>query len=212
MKQNYSPRRKADDRFSPGGFTLIELLVVVAIIGILASILFPVFARARENARRASCQSNLKQIGTAFQLYLQDNDRFYPPFPTIDDGETGWAWELQETLKNDGVFQCPSEEKDAADGYTDYWMNYNVAGIHENRLTSPSNIIILGDGTGEAVSYSLPSPPVNYGDWDRNGEYARRHLEGANYAFADGHVKWLSPNQISTTVAPNGSNFTLLLN
>jgi prepilin-type N-terminal cleavage/methylation domain-containing protein len=65
------------------GFTLIELLVVIAIIAILAAILFPVFARARENARRASCQSNLKQIGLGFLMYAQDYDSVLPAL--------GWA-------------------------------------------------------------------------------------------------------------------------
>src|SRR5689334_5202516 len=60
------------------GFTLIELLVVIAIIAILAAILFPVFARARENARRASCQSNLKQIGLGIMMYTQDYDETFP--------------------------------------------------------------------------------------------------------------------------------------
>jgi prepilin-type N-terminal cleavage/methylation domain-containing protein len=76
------------------GFTLIELLVVIAIIGILAVILFPVFARARENARRTSCVSNLKQIGLGTMQYLQDNDeRFPPPF----DGPWGGPYKTQTT-------------------------------------------------------------------------------------------------------------------
>src|SRR5438445_10640700 len=65
-------------RVRKSGFTLIELLVVIAIIAILAAILFPVFARARESARRATCLSNLKQLGTAFQMYAQDYDETYP--------------------------------------------------------------------------------------------------------------------------------------
>ncbi len=74
MKNDSRPKACRTKR----GFTLIELLVVIAIIGILASILFPVFARARENARRASCQSNLKQLGVSFAMYLQDYDDRYP--------------------------------------------------------------------------------------------------------------------------------------
>src|SRR5687767_6194063 len=75
--------------FRKSGFTLIELLVVIAIIAILAAILFPVFARARENARRASCQSNLKQVGLGFVQYTQDYDERYPMLfegADIEDG------------------------------------------------------------------------------------------------------------------------------
>src|SRR4028119_122023 len=92
------------------GFTLIELLVVIAIIAILASILFPVFARARENARRSSCQSNLKQIGLGLLQYTQDYDE------KIVNGEnnnetgftTRWMDRIQPYVKSDQLFMCPS--------------------------------------------------------------------------------------------------------
>ena len=101
------------------GFTLIELLVVIAIIAILASILFPVFARARENARRASCQSNLKQMGLGVLMYVQDYDEKYPlsyssnaqPTP---DGQNmqanGWVWQqiIYPYTKSDQIYLCPS--------------------------------------------------------------------------------------------------------
>mgnify|MGYP001309147609 CR=1 FL=1 len=191
------------------GFTLIELLVVVAIIGILAAILFPVFAKARENARRASCISNLKQIALSGQLYLQDNDRIYPPVPTINDGSSGWAFELSKYAKNDAVFQCPSETKDMDEGFTDYWMNGNVLNLSESRLQSPSNVLLLGDGDTNAVDYALPS--TDYGNWEVDAAYATRHLDGADFAFADGHAKWLHPNSISLTAPPNGGNTTFLV-
>ena len=74
-------------KFTKHGFTLIELLVVIAIIAILAAILFPVFAQAREKARQTSCLSNLKQIGTAMQLYVDDNHERFPPAASgTDDG------------------------------------------------------------------------------------------------------------------------------
>src|SRR6188472_4028670 len=89
------------------GFTLIELLVVIAIIAILASILFPVFARARENARRSSCQSNLKQIGLGIMQYTQDYDEKYPEF---NPSGLGWAAATQPYLKSTQILQCPSEK------------------------------------------------------------------------------------------------------
>lgn len=95
------------------GFTLVELLVVIAIIAILAAILFPVFARARENARRASCTSNLKQIGLGLQMYIQDYDGRVPICAdnttlTPDDDWGYWWITLFKYTKNDQVFICPS--------------------------------------------------------------------------------------------------------
>ena len=93
------------------GFTLIELLVVIAIIAILAAILFPVFQKVRENARRASCESNEKQIGIAFTQYEQDGDEQTP-------GSTqwgyGWAEKIQPFVKAKGVFQCPDDTHPAS--------------------------------------------------------------------------------------------------
>jgi prepilin-type N-terminal cleavage/methylation domain-containing protein/prepilin-type processing-associated H-X9-DG protein len=99
------------------GFTLIELLIVIAIIALLAAILFPVFARARENARRASCMSNLKQIGLASAQYTQDYDgRIVPPRidgknPVNHTGEPTWADRLFPYVKNTQIYLCPSDTK-----------------------------------------------------------------------------------------------------
>jgi len=106
---------------SKHGFALIELLVVIAIIAILASILFPVFARARENARRSSCQSNLKQIGLGLMQYVQDNDEGFPIYTYMLPGNTGveyaythplgvkWTDEVYPYIKSESVFDCPSQ-------------------------------------------------------------------------------------------------------
>jgi prepilin-type N-terminal cleavage/methylation domain-containing protein/prepilin-type processing-associated H-X9-DG protein len=100
------------------GFTLIELLVVIAIIAILAAILFPVFAQAREKARQSGCLSNLKQIGTALMMYTQDYDEAYPcnwagarPMPpsTPDGGSYKWMDAVFPYVKNEQVFTCPSD-------------------------------------------------------------------------------------------------------
>jgi prepilin-type N-terminal cleavage/methylation domain-containing protein/prepilin-type processing-associated H-X9-DG protein len=124
------------------GFTLIELLVVIAIIAILAAILFPVFARARENARRSSCQSNLKQIGLGIVQYVQDYDERFPfAYNKLDSGTSsapiiGWIDTLQPYLKSEQIFQCPSqpnrdvppfaEADNGGFGASDYFYNSNI--------------------------------------------------------------------------------------
>lgn len=222
-------------------FTLIELLVVIAIISILAAILFPVFARARENARRASCQSNLKQIALGVFMYNQDYDEKLPKILVNNNRSPnnpyGWADALQPYLKSTQIFQCPSEPHSPGDapgtyyhasvfngmpdprtdGYTDYWMNRMAAGVSLARFSFPSQTVLLGDGG----NYYDDHNPGNMNWYNTSSRYSStgtiyrwtslswcstrdpshlaqlpdggntRHLEGANFAFADGHVKWI---------------------
>lgn len=215
------------------GFTLIELLVVIAIIAILAAILSPVFARARENARRASCQSNLKQIGLGIMQYVQDYDEHYPVryYNNWPSGhEEGWSYLLQPYLKSTQILQCPSEPTSPgatfdSDGYTDYWYSDYIgrtgqvagtAGVSAATFTAVSLTVMNGDGE-KAVS----NLGMHWDDWTNyvlvlgtaatRYTAARRHLDGANYAFADGHVKWLRPEKI-TNDDPNTGNLTFRVN
>ena len=218
-------------RFS--AFTLIELLVVIAIIAILAAILFPVFARARENARRSSCQSNLKQTALGFRQYTQDYDEKFPLRYSELTGSTafeanaadqGWGEVLQPYLKSTQIFQCPSETNGPAPagsnnvGYTDYWYNNALTGRSEAIIDASALCVLMGDGS------SSNSSLVSNDDGNATAELAsipgnaaQRHLEGANYAFADGHVKWLKAettsqsskvydDDLTTSTTPSKSN------
>jgi len=138
------------------GFTLIELLVVIAIIAILAAILFPVFQKVRENARNASCQSNLKQLGLAVTQYVQDSDEKYP-VGCDQNWQTNWATTAYPYVKSFGVFFCPDDSDNkmgpdpndggiygvglsyAANGmlrYDNAWNVDGVSGMAQDWMTS----------------------------------------------------------------------------
>src|SRR5688572_13499425 len=114
-------------RQSRFGFTLIELLVVIAIIALLAAILFPVFARARENARKTSCMNNVKQIGLAWVTYAQDYDEMTVPY-SDNGGSTGrhfnWRFILQSYIKSQQALKCPSSAGNIGISYA---LNASVA-------------------------------------------------------------------------------------
>ena len=229
------------------GFTLIELLIVIAIIAILAAILFPVFGRARENARRASCQSNLKQIALGVMQYSQDYDQRGPVYEYSDEKFPpriwGWSQLIQPYIKSLQVFQCPSEPyaqeaETAANnyfpaGFSDYYFNRNLfspenpftgpytasPSTHESAYAAPALTVMLGDGDNNDPSNIqwwafFPYGPRDIYVWNgtdytlvppsQQGGF--RHLEGSNFAFADGHVKWLNPRRVSAGFASSSKS------
>jgi prepilin-type N-terminal cleavage/methylation domain-containing protein/prepilin-type processing-associated H-X9-DG protein len=157
--------RKASPESLRTGFTLIELLVVIAIIAILASILFPVFARARENARRSSCSSNLRQLGLANMQYMQDYDGrgtqnritgWTGPLPDKSwvSGWIVWPQLLYPYHKSIQVFTCPSGDAENTDTPVNghYSINEAVAGntsakvVPEAAWVAPSITYMMMDG------------------------------------------------------------------
>ncbi len=158
--------RRGSRRVPTNGFTLIELLVVIAIIALLTAILFPVFARARENARRASCQSNLKQIGLSSVQYTQDYDEYYVPFcynwqgsmAAGSNNDLMWPELIYPYAKNAQVFICPSDAR----GRKRYYMYNNVV-VHYQPYQVP------GNSAGAALQVPIGSYAMNaaYSDSDQ---------------------------------------------
>lgn len=205
------------------GFTLIELLVVIAIIAILAAILFPVFARARDAARKASCQSNMKQIATGMLMYVQDYDEQYPNGLAIggltsaqgSEAHNGWGWMVNTTwrntvpsrvylrdivhpyIKNYEVWRCKSDTRNA-----DCWSSYNMKmylywyGPSMAALPVPASQVMFHE---EESNHG----PVRVNSNDRRSEHM--------VAFADGHVKYMRHSNYKQIKVPanGGSNFDL---
>lgn len=222
MATNYSPRGILLHRpkTTSNGFTLIELLVVIAIIAILAAILFPVFARARENARRTSCLSNVKQIGLGVMMYTQDYDEKFPPL-----GGTGscagyygnpvsWARNISAYTKSNQLFVCPSDSRSytysAGNSICSYSFNArlvdqtilpaaNSGGKSVASIANASQVVVWIEDETPGTSYSS----MDCQNWSDNFNNAynamKRHLDGMNVNFADGHAKWYKLNFSSST-------------
>ncbi len=181
------------------GFTLIELLVVIAIIAILAAILFPVFARAREKARQTSCLSNVKQLSLSFVMYRQDYDGTYPRVGQAGGYYSIWAKNLEpyiDTVSNylreyESIWRCPGSSTVPSWGsayYVDYGMNTRLSNMNEAAIERPSECVHIGE-----TRYHHPNGN-KYGwyrwAWVSTTRYD--HNETANFGFVDGHAKGMS--------------------
>ncbi|MDI9583748.1 MAG: DUF1559 domain-containing protein [Acidobacteriota bacterium] len=182
------------------GFTLIELLVVIAIIAILAAILFPVFARAREKARSASCLSNVKQLCLGAQMYSQDYDE---EVLSSYIGGVWWNNLVMPYVKNTQIFQCPSN-KTAYCGYGHNHCNLGYNGsVSMSRVAKPSETVLLCDTglitnpTAAPNDWREDGTGQYYGRWPNNVPYwdtdprraVPRHNGLCNTGFLDGHAK-----------------------
>lgn len=212
------------DQSGRRGFTLIELLVVIAIIAILAAILFPVFASAREAARKSACQSNLKQVGLAFGMYVADNDGMYPNTGDFRQASGRvWRWPIQSYLaygrrqngndpmtstgKDRNVLWCPSD--DAA--------NFDNTSYAYSRcfFQTPEQIQVIAGGASAFAAFIDTTLPVSQNEaslqdasakilvmeWTSNHETPRTanvtQRGGAhNHLFADYHVKFVKQSRI----------------
>ena len=185
-------RSGAQTRRKQSGFTLIELLVVIAIIAILAAILFPVFQKVRENARRASCQSNLKQMALAIVQYGQDNDELYPVTSGVNFNCSGWASNgVYPYVKSSGVYKCPDDPTapNVNGAPISYAMNFNLinqggkTASSLNHQNAPASTVMLCEVQGQNftpgnTNYDLsPSATMDPGFWGgqlpaSSGQYA----------------------------------------
>ncbi len=197
------------------GFTLIELLVVIAIISILAAILFPVFAQARDKARGTSCLSNCRQIGMAFMQYTQDYDESLP-LTTYPMPSNSWTDTVQPYIKNRQMLRCPSDTSTTWTSPTNprrssYFLNAWMAGANSYgtlaAIQSPASVIYLAE-SAENIDrdhfhpFYWGSPAERTSGfmqnmtWDAAKNETKelalyRHQGGFNVSYCDGHAKWV---------------------
>ena len=202
-----SPVRTHTARGTASGFTLIELLVVIAIISLLAAILFPVFAQAREKARQTSCLSNNKQYSLATLMYVQDYDETFPFSANLNGScvDTFYS-SVEPYVKNDQIMRCPSEDEainiaalvgapcPKTPPFTSYVVNHAVftnrffPGATPTALADipqPAGTVIIYDGN--VTSGTAPGQQIQL--------VQSRHQNTFSASFADGHVKAIQAKQ-----------------
>jgi prepilin-type N-terminal cleavage/methylation domain-containing protein len=157
------------------GFTLIELLVVIAIIAILAAILFPVFARAREKARQTTCVSNQRQLAASFSIYTQDHDESFPSVKTV------WT----DIKVDQGVLKCPTAGTSITNAYV---YNADLSETAIGKVDDPTKKTLTGDGFHAATPEALPIAATENGCAYSSADFLYRHSGMVVLSYVDGHV------------------------
>ena len=219
MKKSHALHEHSKTTSRVYAFTLIELLIVIAIIALLAAILFPVFSRARENARRSTCQSNEKQLSLGLIQYTQDYDELLPPWSAASLSGYYWHELVQPYVKNYQILRCPSALAAKGQALLDgnpnqptYGMGglgsttsrkvmYSLNGMHLSYIKEPARTFLFVEtisstnyfnGNGYGTAYVRLENIAVGTDPESNIEFhSDMHFDGSNVAFADGHVKWI---------------------
>lgn len=189
-----------------------DVVIGTCLCVVMGLITFAVVQPARQKRMRTACMSNLRQIVLAMKQYTRDYDERFPLVFADNDrsrrfdnvSDLGWAEALYPYIKNYQVYQCPAEPNSAdwrdglRAGYCDFFYNARLAPFREFNIEFYSEVIVYGDHTpGSADNHLSPARGLD-------PVAATRHFEGANYAFVDGHVKWIKPSLISQTEASAG--------
>ncbi len=204
------------------GFTLIELLVVIAIIAVLAAILFPVLIQAKEAARKANCQGTLRQIGTALQMYMQDQGGRFPAAIWINGAPfLDVSSQFGPYCKSVQFWKCPSAAVDPSTGYRSIGYEHNC--LLSDRDLNPSTHDPVRESVFKHAGRVVAVFDAGYSVWPYIAyEYhffnwchqLERHSGGGNYLFMDLHVKWYrnvvsaSATNIPATLTAYGISFT----
>jgi len=201
----------------------VILCAVTTVVFLIVVSLSYFFDTTRKRSVSASCQNQLTQLNLCVRLYMQDFDSKLPP-----DDFKGARWTLWEKHKNSSekigvagwadcfalyardtgsMFQCPAENDHGSSNprrrnYTDYWYNRNLANVKYSAVAMPSRTLAFGDGNDGTdrtdATYSLSAFPPNWLSDSTKPPF--RHSDGANYLFADGHVAWLKPDEVSNAM------------
>jgi len=183
-------------------FTLVEMLAVLAILFVLPALLFPVFGRARENARRTTCASNAKQFALALLQYGQDHDESLVPIRYDSDGDVEWTSMLDPYVKNSQIYLCPSDTQSTQISYglnqlvfLDLEEDPGAQPVKLSQFQTPAQTIMLGEtGTADDFATIRPNtskmlPPSESLEDPEDARPCARHFNEVTLAFMDGHVK-----------------------